>query len=264
MGFAGNLQTLAWSEVLQTLQRIKAEGVLRLESPAGGRDVVFAQGAIVGVDSLIGGERIALTRRLRALGKITAENEVSITRLVVSGQLDQAEVDGIVHRQALEELFEIATWEVAEFTFHEAGESPEFAEVVKRHLRAPLDVNIESILLESAHRLEEWATLKLAFSDDDLLKPVAGREAELERFRATDEAGCLVVPRLVGVRAVEDLLQESTVTRFELYSLLATLQDRGLVVACEPAALVEHAAALAACGDLAAAAQVYRRLLAPG
>ena len=261
MGFAGNLQTLAWSEVVQTLHRIKAEGVLRLVSPAGGRDVVFAQGAIIGVDSRDGGDRIALARRLRALGKITGDNEVSITRLVVSGQLDQGEVDEIVHRQALEELFEIATWEVADFVFHEAGEAQEFAAVIARHQRAPLRMNLDSILLESARRLDEWQLLKDAFSDDDLIQPVVGREAELERFRS-DETGCLVIPRLAGVRAVEDILRESSVTRFELYSLLATLQDRGLVATCEPAALVDHAAALADRGDLVGAAQVYRRLLA--
>ena len=261
MGFAGNLQTLAWSEVVQTLHRIKAEGVLRLVSPAGGRDVVFAQGAIIGVDSLDGGDRSALARRLRALGKITGDTEVSITRLVVSGQLDQGEVDEIVHRQALEELFEIATWEVADFVFHEAGEAQEFAAVIARHQRAPLRMNLDSILLESARRLDEWELLKDAFSDDDLIQPVAGREAELERFRS-DETGCLVIPRLAGVRAVEDILHESSVTRFELYSLLATLQDRGLVATCEPAALVDHAAALADRGDLVGAAQVYRRLLA--
>ena len=261
MGFAGNLQTLAWSEVVQTLHRIKAEGVLRLVSPVGGRDVVFAQGSIIGVDSRDGGERVALTRRLRALGRITADGEVSITRLVVSGQLDQGEVDEIVHRQALEELFDLATWEVADFIFHEAGESQEFADLIARHQRAPLRINLDSILLESARRLDEWALLKDAFTDDDLIQPVAGREPELERFR-TDETGCLVIPRLVGVRAVDDLLHESSVTRYELYSLLATLQDRGLIVTCEPGALVEHAAALAAGGDLAGAAQVYRRMLA--
>lgn len=261
MGFAGNLQTLAWSEVVQTLHRIKADGVLRLVSPAGGRDVVFAQGAIIGVDSRIGSERISLVRRLRALGRIPAEGEVSITKLVVSGQLEQSEVDEIVHRQALEELFDLATWEVADFVFHETGESQEFADQVARHQRSPLHVNIDSVLLESARRLDEWVMLKDAFADDDLLQPVAGREPELERFR-TDETGCLVIPRLSGVRAVEDLLEESSVTRYELYSLLATLRERGLVVACETADLIDHAAALAARGDLAAAAQVYRRLLA--
>jgi len=261
MGFAGNLQTLAWSEVVQTLHRIKAEGVLRLVSPVGGRDVVFAQGAIIGVDSGRGSERVALLRRLRALGKIPADSEVSITKLVVSGQLEQAEVDEVVHRQALEELFDLATWEVADFVFHESGESQEFADRIAHHQRAPLAMKLDSILLESARRLDEWALLKIAFTDDDLVQPVAGSEPELERFR-TDETGCLVIPRLVGVRAVEDLLDESSVTRFELYSLLATLQDRGLVMTCEPQALVDHAAALTAQGDLAGAAQVYRRLLA--
>src|SRR4051812_13635309 len=83
MGFAGNLQTLALAEVLQTLSRIKGSGVLRLASTHGGRDVVFATGDIIGVDIKDGDTsrdgRNSLLRLLIALGKIDATAASSIS-----------------------------------------------------------------------------------------------------------------------------------------------------------------------------------------
>ena len=79
MGFAGNLRTLALPEVLQTLNRIKATGVLRLAAAEGGRDVVFDQGELIGVSFRRGEERQALLRRLILEGRLDATTAAQIS-----------------------------------------------------------------------------------------------------------------------------------------------------------------------------------------
>ena len=79
MGFAGNLSTLSLVEVLQTINRIRATGVLRLASAEAGRDVVFKEGEIIGVAFRSGEERQALLRRLILLGKIDAATAATIS-----------------------------------------------------------------------------------------------------------------------------------------------------------------------------------------
>src|SRR4051812_5412814 len=101
MGFAGNLQTLALAEVLQTLSRIHGSGVLRLASAHGGREVVFAAGEIIGVelkDDISRDGRNSLLRLLIALGKIDAEAASSISE---GGGGAAAIVDALVQRGLL-------------------------------------------------------------------------------------------------------------------------------------------------------------------
>src|SRR6478752_1403723 len=93
MGFAGNLRTLALSEVLQTLARIQATGALRLASPAGGRDVVFDQGSIIGLAFRAGERSQSLLKRLVLLGKVDGQAAAGLSGTGSELQIARAIVD---------------------------------------------------------------------------------------------------------------------------------------------------------------------------
>jgi hypothetical protein len=144
MPFAGNLRTLPLPDVFQTLNNIKATGVLRLRSNAGSRDVVFQQGEIIGVGFLDKEGREDLELRLSLLGieQQVGERMKGVTwywtAMQARVQTSRAEMDELVHEQAREQLHNLFAWATADFAFDESGPGKTVAnELVARSLEPP-------------------------------------------------------------------------------------------------------------------------------
>lgn len=273
MGFAGNLRTLALPEVLQTLNRIKATGVLRLAAAEGGRDVVFNEGELIGIAFRRGEERQALLRRLILDGRLDAATAAQIShsgresqivaRLIEQGAVEQDIVRDAVQRQAEEELQSLFTWDFADFVFHDAGpEAEEINGLVEAARGEGLNFNINSLLMESARRQDEWERVKIAIPDGGLvLGPREGQEAALQQAAAEYPASA-VIPLVDAVRSVDDVVKDSVATRLDVYASLAQLMEQGLVVPLTRDDIIYHADFLASKNDLLRASSLYRRALA--
>ena len=173
MPFAGNLRTLPLPDVFQTLNNIKATGILRLRSNAGSRDVVFNQGEIVGVGFLDKEGREDLELRLSLLGieETNPERMKGVTWywtvMQARVQTSRAEMDELVHEQAREQLHNLFAWATADFAFDEAGPGKTVAnELVARSLERPLSIDTATILLEAAKQQDEWAELRARIRDE--------------------------------------------------------------------------------------------------
>lgn len=167
MPFAGNLRTLPLPDVLQTLNNIKATGVLRLRANAGSRDVVFNTGEIIGVGFLDKEGRDDLELRLTLLGidEGAAQRLAGVTwywnSMQARKQATRVELDELVHEQAREQLHNLFAWNQAEFDFDEAGPDKRVAnELVARCLERPLSIDTPTLLLEAARQQDEWAELR--------------------------------------------------------------------------------------------------------
>lgn len=273
MGFAGNLRTLALPEVLQTLNRIKATGVLRLAAPEGGRDVVFDQGELIGVSFRRGEERQALLRRLILDGRLDATTAAQIShsgresqvigRLIEGGVIDQAAVQDAQQRQTEEELQSLFTWDYADFVFHDAGpEAEDINSLVERAKGDGLTFNISSLLMESARRQDEWERVRQVFPDGGLvLGPREGMEEPL-REASREYPASAVVPLVDAVRSLDDLVKDSVATRLDAWTCLAQLMERGLLVPLTRDDIIYHADFLVSKNDLLRACSLYRRALA--
>lgn len=273
MGFAGNLRTLALPEVLQTLNRIKATGVLRLAAAEGGRDVVFDQGELIGVAFRRGEERQALLRRLILEGRLDATTAAQISssgresqvigRLIESGVIDETAVKDASQRQAEEELQSLFTWDYADFVFHDAGpEAEEINALVERSKADGLVFNINSLLMESARRQDEWERVRQVFPDGGLvLGPREGQEAALADV-SQDYPASAVVPLVDAVRSLDDIVRDSVVTRLDAWSCLAVLMEKGLVVPLTRDDIIYHGDYLVTKNDHLRACSLFRRALA--
>lgn len=173
MPFAGNLRTLPLPDVFQTLNNIKATGVLRLRSNAGSRDVVFNQGEIVGVGFLDkeGREDIELRLSLLGIEEANVERMKGVTwywtAMQARVQTTRAEMDELVHEQAREQLHNLFAWATADFAFDESGPGKTVAnELVARSLERPLSIDTATILLEAAKQQDEWAELRARIRDE--------------------------------------------------------------------------------------------------
>lgn len=173
MPFAGNLRTLPLPDVFQTLNNIKATGVLRLRSNAGSRDVVFNQGEIVGVGFLDKEGREDLELRLSLLGVEDGNVERMKgvtwywTAMQARVQTSRAEMDELVHEQAREQLHNLFAWATADFAFDESGPGKTVANsLLERSLERPLSIDTATILLEAAKQQDEWAELRARIRDE--------------------------------------------------------------------------------------------------
>ncbi len=239
----------------------------------GGRDVVFDQGELIGVAFRRGEERQALLRRLILEGRLDAttaaqisssgrESQV-ISRLIEGGVIDEGAVKDAVQRQAEEELQSLFTWDYADFVFHDAGpEAEEINQLVERSKADGLAFNINSLLMESARRQDEWERVRQVFPDGGLvLGPREGQEAALTEASQEYPASA-VIPLVDAVRSLDDIVKDSVVTRLDAWSCLAVLMEKGLVVPLTRDDIIYHGDYLVSKNDHLRACSLFRRALA--
>jgi hypothetical protein len=272
MGFAGNLRTLSLAEVFQTLNRIQATGVLRIAREDGAREIVFGAGEIIAVAVREGAERQALLRRLILDGKIDATAAATISStgresqvvqvLYDRGLVSAEDLSEAVERQALDELYDIATWDHGDFVFHDAGpDAPEAVAAVDRARSRPLSININSLLMEAARRQDEFNRVSaLLPADTAVLGPAAGAENRLKTY-GRDYPASAVVPLVDAVRSLEDLVHDSVATRLDVYTVVAELFQKELLAVLSRADIVYHADYLLSQSDFSRAARLFRRAL---
>jgi tetratricopeptide (TPR) repeat protein len=274
MGFAGNLSTLSLVEVLQTINRIRATGVLRLASAEAGRDVVFKEGEIIGVAFRSGEERQALLRRLILLGKIDAttaatisssgRDSAAIIEAMVSRQLVKPEdVEEAVIRQSEDELYNLCTWDYADFVFHDATpEDAQSTQQVEQFAGRPLKISINSLLMEAARRMDEWNRLREAIPNEDAVLGAANGKDQDLLAASKEYPGSAVVPLIDAVRTIEDIVHDSVATRLDVYAVIVELVKGELATWLSREDILSHAAYLAEQKDFIRSAQLYRRALA--
>ena len=242
MGFAGNLRTLQLAEVVQTLNRIQATGVLRIARQGAPREVVFNRGEIIGVSLPDGAESRSLLRRLLVEGRIDAQAAAQISStgrdtqivesLVERGLAKTEDVEDARRRQAEDELFDIATADSGDFVFHDAGpDSPEATAQVERCSRRPLRIVISAMLMEAARRQDDFERCVQAIPDErTIFGPATGGENRLRQFSDEYPANA-VVPLIDAIRNIEEIVRDSVATRCDVYLVLSELVQKEFIVA---------------------------------
>ncbi len=273
MGFAGNLRTLSLGEVLQTLNRIQATGTLKLASSDGGREVFFDKGEIIGVGYRPGSERQALLRRLILEGTISAEDAANISSdgrddhvvasLLDDGIINPADLAEAQRRQGEDELYNLTTWEHADFVFHDAGpETPEVEAQIAAARSAPMAIPLNSLLMEAARRLDEWDRHKLVITHDEIIfGPAEGHEAALAKA-AEEYPAKAVVPLVDAVRTVGEIVADCVATRLDVYAVLAELYQAQHLALLSRDDIIYHGDYLVSQSQWAKAAKLFRQALA--
>jgi tetratricopeptide (TPR) repeat protein len=274
MGFAGNLRTLSLSEVLQTLNRIKANGVLRLASTDGGRDVVFSDGELIGLSFRGGGDHKGLLGLLVVQGKIKPEDAVALSgkgddpvtvidALLGRGLIALSDAQEVMKGQAIDEMYSLGTWPHGDFVFHEAGpEEKEAQDIVENFRKHPLSINLNALLMESAKRVDDWQRIKTYFTDEDQVMAAVQDKDELIAKAAADYPGSAVIPMIDGIQSVDEIVRNSTAPRFDVYNVLLDLMNLGAVRPLEHSDFLEHAKFLFEHQHFDKAAALYSKALA--
>jgi len=164
-------------------------------------------------------ELLAEQRRVRRpLGEMVAER----------GLLSAQVIDGALREQAAEEICDLFTWNRATFRFVDAAAGPAPPDTSPLS-SVVLEMNMMSILLEAARRVDELERIQCVFPDARLVPsrlelPTGLDDAGLERGAIED-----VLPLVDGERSVGQIVDDSLYPKFTVLRTLYGLVRRGCI-----------------------------------
>lgn len=267
MGLSGSLRTLSLADILQTLHRSQASGVLHLSSVEGRCDITFSAGSVVDFARHDDRVRFSLAERLIAMGVLersaaasaltprSSGNFTTVSRLVEEGAIERATADDALGQYLADEVCNLFTWESANFVFREAGDQP---------VVAPADVRVEvpALLMESARLTDDWERIRDELPPDEVVVvALPGSEQALAEFAAA-YPGSTVLPLVDGARTIADIIAESPATRMQVHFLLHQLVAEGLLRVLSIDEMEDVGRQLLACGEYERASRLLQACLA--
>ncbi|MBA3317040.1 MAG: DUF4388 domain-containing protein [Gemmatimonadales bacterium] len=241
MALEGPLKDLHIQDVFQLLDLGRKSGVLRVTSDLRqtAATVCFERGGVVAAS--VGSDPQPIGARLVRVGKITAE-ELHRGRsmqtggdarrlgdvLVAMGAISRRELERQVKAQIEEAVFDLLGWTEGYFRFEEG--SPCQA-VIEAPVRSPT----EALLMEGAHRLDEWSRIGSKVSHLGLVPRLPDQNgvgsAPLDLIPFEWE----VLAAVDGQRDLHSLAEVLGRSEFEVARTVYGLTTAGVVVLGDPA-----------------------------
>ena len=232
MSLTGNLQTIAFSDILQLLSAGNKTGILRVDSGNRCKEVAFNNGNIIFASSLNTNEDLlgSLLLRRGRLSKDDLERAISLHKqsgrplgqtLVDMGVFSDEEVSGCLRTQVEETVYNLFSWPEGEFGFRE-GEAPAGAPFL-------LELPTMGVIMEGTRRIDEWIEIQKVLPDDDiqlrLRNELRGDVDEItlsaDEFR--------ILPIINGERTIPEIIDMSPIGEFPSYRALYKLIVNGYV-----------------------------------
>ncbi len=266
----GNLDTVDLANILQMLQMNQSEGTLFIASRDGRKAIYFAPdgvstlsrsrhrngilGRILVRQGLVTEEQLDDAVRRQAAGSGRLIGQV----LVEQGLVRRENIEDALRVQIEEEIYDLFITHDAQFEFVEGPIPAEFNEGgdVNR-----IAINVNSVIMEAAQRIDEWAWICEIVPDMREIYRYTGVNVELEDPIFEEPVAGRVLAVIDGRRDVEDLIDASFVGRFDACKVLALLLQGEALEPVPPDVLRREADAAVAEGDNRATIKFLARLV---
>lgn len=162
MAITGNLKTMELAELLQWLSQGRKTGTLYLDNTKVEKRIFFNNGNIV--SSAASDPKEYLGHFLVCHGYIDEltlakavemqeENRMLLGKILLTiGAIEEDDLDRMLKLKAEESIFELFTWQEADFRFAD-GELPDYQMV-------PVNLSVTGLVLEGHRRLDEWKQIR--------------------------------------------------------------------------------------------------------
>ena len=229
MAIKGSLREASLPDVLQLLSMGKKSGCLSVTHRNNFGSIYFDKGKIC--YAAIVNRRDRLGDILVKSGVLTAEQLLSAIEaqakdrdrrlgeiMVGLGLISRDELHKQIRVQIEEAVFFLFTWTQGTFNF-EPDIRPEAQDFL-------VSINPESLLLEGAHRVDEWSLIEKKIPSFDIIFALERERAEEAHEQLTNEQRALI-PLLDGKRDVAALVEETGLVEFEVGKALFGLVTAG-------------------------------------
>ncbi len=217
MSFTGNLQTVAFPDLLQLFSAGKKTGTVTIIRGNIRKEIVFKEGNIISASSqdaeedylgqiVLKSGRITKTDLQRAVYMHKTSGK-KIGQVLVEMKLLNREELGLLLKQQVEEIiYNLFSWKEGEFIFKE-GQLPASREGL-------VELNTMNIIMEGTRRIDEWVEIQKVLPSDHQILRVAGTPQiksdevtiSLDEFR--------ILTLIDGTRTVQDILSQSPLGDF--------------------------------------------------
>ncbi len=234
MAFTGNLNTIAFSDILQLLSQGKKTGALAVAKGPLKKEIYFRNGNIVYAMSA-NSEEDLLGNLLLKRGKISKpdlERAISLHKstgkklgvtLIELNLFSREEIVAALKLQIEEIVYNLFGWSEGEFIFHE-GKAPSASQILT-------ELSTSAVILEGARRIDEWAEIQKTLPAAHLpLKLCSNPKLRGEEISITVDQ-FIVMTLVDGSRTYPELLRVSTLGEFVTSKALHQLVQNGLVEA---------------------------------
>ncbi|MEO7803153.1 MAG: DUF4388 domain-containing protein [Actinomycetota bacterium] len=227
----GDLSAFALPDVFRLLSQNKQSGALKVVRESGdgfiylrGGQVYFAQCSLT---KEFLGQRLAQSRLitqgqlLRVLDEQKKRGDVRIGDLLVEkGFVSKEMLDTFVQEEIQDAIFHLLQWDVGVFTFDEGVVSEQ---------EVGLSVSVETLIMESSRRLDEWEVIQRKIPSLDVVVRMAQSPPEdvVEINIKPEEWSLLVLAD--GIRSVRDIAAATERSEFDACKILYGLITAGLL-----------------------------------
>lgn len=217
MSFTGNLQTVAFSDLLQLFSAGKKTGTVTIVRGNIRKELVFKDGNIITASSqdaeedylgqiLLKSGRISKTdlQRVIYMHKTSGKR---VGQVLVEMKLISREELGLYLKQQIEEvIYNLFSWKEGEFVFRE-GQLPTSREGLT-------ELNTMNIIMEGTRRIDEWVEIQKVIPNDNQVLCVTAQPQtksdevtlSLDEFR--------IIALIDGKRTLAEILESSPLGEF--------------------------------------------------
>ncbi len=228
MSLAGNIETFYIATILQLLSNDNKTGVLCLKWENDEVNVYIKNGTIVYASEFR--EKYRLGNIIKISGKvsdnqlknclkISKENKLSLGKVLVKkGYITIKELQGFIHKQAENILYDLFFWEKGEFEYKDMDF--ELGGMVI------MNIDIMSLILEATRRIDEMSVFKKLIPDENMIFKMSesGQNSEESRLTAREWR---IYSMVDGERTVSRVVLKSGYDRYAVYKILNSLIASG-------------------------------------
>jgi len=232
MSFAGNLKTIAFSDILQLVSTGKKTGRLMATHASQKKELFFHNGNLISATSSNTQEDMIgnLLVRMGKINKADLQKAVNIQQqsgrrigavMLELGLLTKPELAQYLKIQVEEIVYNLFSWSEGEFSFQDELKPPDDQILV--------NLDTMNLIMEGTRRIDEWLEIRKSLPEHNrLLKAVLnpnlrGKEVTL----TTEEYQVLML--IDGTKTFSDLMEASPWGDFPTAKSVHTLLNLGLI-----------------------------------
>jgi len=233
MAIEGSLQDVNLADICQLLGMSRKTGCLSITDRSNFGYIYFDKGRVIHASVLNRPDRLGellvrnhvITRKdlSQAMEQQALERGKRLGELLVDqGSIDEEKLQRYIQMQIEEAVYHLFAWTQGSFHF-DPDQKPDEEGIFL------VDVNIDSLLMEGARRVDEWSLVEKKIPSFDIVFQLDKDPDESDEEVELSKDQRKVLPYIDGVRTVTEIMNEAGLVEFETGKALYGLIQGGFI-----------------------------------